>query len=151
MDDTLKPYWSEPGWSISEGLYDRIPFPVVPNANRTAVEELPDLAGSGHPINSYVEEIEQRGSGQWDSASALRLKSGTTAGEWFLNERWSLQQLENCLRSWSSVKRFHTVNPDDKVAEKDIINRVISKLAPILGTEFDVAWPMVIMMIRLKP
>jgi len=143
MDVTLASYWSEPGWSISEGLYDRIPFPVLPAPN-TLAQSLPDLEGPGHPRNSTIAEPLPVGKGEgWDPASALRLKSGD-CGEWRLKERWTLHQLEKCLRSWSSVKRFQDKKGEDVVAE------VMEQLGPILGDEFDVAWPLVIMLIRRK-
>lgn len=151
MDQTLGPYWSEPGWSISEGLYDRIPFPVQPNASQQLIDALPDLEGNGKPIDSKIDEPKPTGDsdGAWDASSALRLKSGTTAGKWHLKERWTIPQVEKCLRSWSSIKRYQEKNPSElNKGQPDIVGRVLSQLSPILGDEFDVHWPLVVQFIR---
>lgn len=153
MDGTLSPYWSEPGWSISEGLYDRIPFPVAPAAAPGLAEQLPDLEGDGHALNTEISEPAPTGDpdGAWDPATALRCKSGTTAGKWHLREHWTLAQVERCLRSWSSVKRYQDKNPGDlDGGQPDIVSRVIAQLEPIIGPEFDVAWPLVVQFIRRK-
>lgn len=153
MDGTLSPYWSEPGWSISEGLYDRIPFPVEPKAEPGLVDKLPDLEGDGHPLSTEIKEPKPTGDaeGAWDAGSALRCKSGTTAGKWHLKEHWTLAQVEKCLRSWSSVKRYQDKNPGDLDGEQpDVVSRVIAQLEPIIGPEFNVAWPLVVQFIRRK-
>lgn len=153
MDHTLSPYWSEPGWSISEGLYDRIPFPVEPKPASGLVDKLPDLEGDGHALNTEINEPKPTGDpeGDWDPSSALRCKSGTTAGKWHLKEHWTLAQVEKCLRSWSSIKRYEDKNPDDRGGDKpDIVSRTIAELKPIIGEEFNVAWPLVVQFIRRK-
>lgn len=152
MDNTLGPYWSEPGWSISEGLYDRIPFPVAPRPNdalQDLIKSLPDLEGEGHPIAAVIEEPLSVGDALgWDASSATRLKSGTAAGKWFLRKTWTPELLEKGFRTWSSVKRYQDKHPEDKCDGADIVDRVMAQIGPILGDEFEVVWPFVIMMIR---
>ncbi|EJT50991.1 hypothetical protein A1Q1_07785 [Trichosporon asahii var. asahii CBS 2479] len=137
MDATLSPYWSEPGWSISEDARRQAPRP----------------RGNGHALDTLIDEPKPTGDpdGAWDPSSALRCKSGTSAGKWYLKEHWTLAQVEKCLRSWSSVKRYQDKNPGDLDGEQpDVVSRVIAQLEPILGPEFNVAWPLVVQFIRRK-
>jgi hypothetical protein len=151
MDATLAGYWSEPGWSISEGLYDRIPFPTAPSptqATEALIASLPDLEGDGHPILAEITEPTPTGGSGWDSGSAIRLKSGTTAGKWYLRQRWTAGQLERIFRTWSSVKRYEDHHPEEQTTELDVVGRVMAQIMPLLGDEFEVVWPFVLMMIR---
>jgi hypothetical protein len=151
MSETLGPYFSEPGWSISESLLDMVPYPITPSPAEGLVSSLPDLEGDGHPIASSVAELPPVGGPSgWDPKSAVRLKSGTAAGDWFLRRKWTVQQVEDCIRSWSSVKRYHNTHPEDKALgdKGDVIGRVIAQIEPVLDKEFEVAWPFVMMMIR---
>jgi SAM-dependent methyltransferase len=150
MDGDLNGCWSEPGWSISEGLYDRIPFPVAPAA--PALDGLPDLSGGGHPLAAEIAEPAATGpEDAWDAHSAVRLKSGTTAGNWFLRETWDLHQIERIIRSWSAVKRYQDRNPADKEATPDVVGRTIAQLKPVFGdAPVEVAWPLVVLLIRRK-
>lgn len=151
MSVTLGPYFSQPGWSISESLLDMVPFPVAPTAKPGVLSDLPDLEGEGHAIVSKTDELPPiTDPAGWDASSAVRLKSGTAAGDWFLRRKWTLAQLEGCIRTWSSVKRYHDQHPDDKALgdKGDVVGRAMAQIAPKLQKEFEVAWPFVMMMIR---
>lgn len=84
----------------------------------------------------------------------MRIKSGD-GGTWYLKKTWDLPHLEGYLRSASAVHAYHEANPGDKAKRGhgdngDIVDRVIHRIGQGLknDSKFEVAWPLVLMMIR---
>ncbi|EJT48300.1 hypothetical protein A1Q1_02719 [Trichosporon asahii var. asahii CBS 2479] len=153
-EDSIGPYWSQPGRGIVEGLLDRVPFPVDAKPDTELASALPDLNGNGHPKPDRIAEPPATGVEGFDSSSAVRIKAGDD-GTWYLKKTWDLAHLEGYLRSASAVHAYHEANPEDKAKrgngeDGDIVDRVIHKIGLGLGNDrqFEVAWPLVLMMIR---
>lgn len=150
----IGPYWSQPGRAIVEGLLNKVPFPIRPETDVTFVDKLPDLTGRGHPEADRIDEPEPVNIEGFDSTSAVRLKAGD-AGTWYLRKTWGLDHLAGYLRSASALHAYHEAHPEDKAREGngengDIVDRLIFNVAKGLGDgkEIEVAWPLVLMMIR---
>lgn len=81
----------------------------------------------------------------WDPESAVRLKF--TNG---IKRKWNLSQLEGYMRTFSALHAFHEAHPEDKKVDGgDVVSRYINKVKSELGGgEFDVEWPLVLMMIK---
>lgn len=160
----FKPYWSQPGRGIVEGLLDAVPFPVTPalgSETEALLAQIPDLEGAGTPIADRIQEpsLGEDVKGLWDPSTAVRIKRSTTE-EWTLKRRWNSQRLDAYIRTSSAYHAYATANPDDTARkghgkDGDIVDRRVAQIGEVLradgvgeGAEVDVAWPLVVMMIK---
>lgn len=83
-----------------------------------------------------------------------------------MRQHWTLTQLEAYLRTFSATHEYWRVNPDDeakgriKKGEGDVVDRFMVVIKRAFENEgvvdkdgkgsFDVAWPLVLMMIKKK-
>jgi hypothetical protein len=153
--DALGPHWSQPGRRIVEDLLDAVPFPVQP-----ALYEGTDAA-----LTRIAEPAPTGGSG-WAEASAVRIKRDSSGRTWALGPArgeagtWKWDNLEAYLRTASAQHAYHEAHPEDKAkrgrggAEGDNVERLIARIRTSLaekgedGEEIEVAWPLVLMMVK---
>ncbi|KAK4685911.1 trans-aconitate 3-methyltransferase, partial [Tremellales sp. Uapishka_1] len=126
--DALGPYWSQPGRSIVENLLDAVPFPL-------------DHTSDFKPIpNPRL--------GEWDPASALRIK--TLHGErWLMTKTFSLSSLEGYFRTWSSLHSYLEKHPDSDIIET-LMEKIQAGIPEGKKDEIELGWPLVLMMIKKK-
>jgi len=163
--DALGPYWAQPGRSIVEGLLDAVPFPVEPALTEQTSEvlsRLPNLYEGGYPVPERIHEpAPVGGTSGWDAASAVRIKRDSLGRQWFLHrDRWRWENLEGYLRTSSALNAFHEKHPEDAAkkgngAQGDIVDRLVHRLREAIKKEegkdveeFDIAWPLVLMMVK---
>lgn len=157
--DTLGPYW-QPGRKIVEGLLDAVPFPVSPKP-----PTLLRLAGSTFSVDRIAEPTllaNDIDTPTWDTETAVRLKE-MDGKQWLMTKQMTLSSLEGYFRTWSALHAYQEVNPDDikkrgKGGENgDIVDRLVADIKQKMGDEvskegeFEVGWPLVLMMIKKKP
>lgn len=65
-----------------------------------------------------------------------------------IKRRWTLAQLEGYMRTFSALHAYHLSHPEDKALEKDVVKRFLDNYKNELGEEFDVEWPLVLMMVK---
>ncbi|OXC58326.1 hypothetical protein C358_06231, partial [Cryptococcus neoformans MW-RSA852] len=103
--------------------------------------------------------------GEWAPETAIRIRH-TPSSPFFMRQHWTLTQLEAYLRTFSATHEYWRVNPDDeakgrvKRGEGDVVDRFMVVIKRAFENEgvvdkdgkgsFDVAWPLVLMMIKKK-
>lgn len=173
----IGPYWSQPGRGIVEGLLDRVPFPVKPGPGprRAEVEEVERVVGrrpvmmidepalDPKPFSDTLEWYEA----EWAPETAVRIRH-TPSSPFLMRQHWTLAQLEAYLRTFSATHEYWRANPQDeakgkvelkvKTGEGDVVDRFMAVIKEAFEKEgvvdrdgkgsFDVAWPLVLMMIK---
>jgi hypothetical protein len=158
--EALGPYW-QPGRKIVEGLLDAVPFPVKPEPPSELF-----LASSTYTCASIAEPELDGGddSAAWDPSSAVRLKE-EDGRPWLMTKRFTLSTLAGYLRTWSALHAYHEAYPEDAARkgqgpeDGDIVDRLLGRLEIEMGQavgqaqlgDFEVGWPLVVMMIKKKP
>lgn len=51
------------------------------------------------------------------------------------------------MRTFSALHAYHEAHPEDKQG-KDVVSRYLDKVRNELGAEFEVEWPLVLLMIK---
>lgn len=154
----LGPYWTQPGRSIVEKRFESIPFPTaVSSGCKTVSLANTQFTNDITNINSAPGSSDAR----WDGASALRIL-GANGGGWLMSKRLGWESLEEYLRTWSSLHAYHEAHPSDAAKkgggkDGDIVDRLVAQIREVRaestsqGTdEIEVAWPLVMMMIKRK-
>ncbi|OWT36173.1 trans-aconitate 3-methyltransferase [Cryptococcus neoformans Bt1] len=176
----IGPYWSQPGRGIVEGLLDEVPFPVKPALRREAgegVEEVERVVGRrpvmidepaldpGLDRETCLDALKKYEE-EWAPETAIRIRH-TPSSPFFMRQHWTLTQLEAYLRTFSATHEYWRANPDDeakgrrvKRGEGDVVDRFMVVIKRAFENEgvvdkdgkgsFDVAWPLVLMMIKKK-
>lgn len=154
--DTLGPYW-QPGRKIVEGLLDAVPFPVTP-----APPPKIELAGSSFTPDRIDEPaLPEVDNPTWDASTAVRLKE-MDGKQWLMTKTMTMDSLAGYLRTWSALHAYHEAHPEDAKrkgngpVDGDIVDRLVGKVTEEMGEkdargEFEVGWPLVVMMIKKKP
>ncbi|WWD20867.1 hypothetical protein CI109_105344 [Kwoniella shandongensis] len=159
----IGPYWSQPGRSIVENLLNAVPFPITPIVTDPPLRY--DLEEGGmSPVRITEPPTPNLEENNWDPTTAIRLRH-TTERPWLMKRSMTLDQFEGYLRSNSAVHEYRHAHPDEKtVAEGgdgDVVDRVMVDIRKGLEgvgvgdkengqEEFEVGWPLVVMMIKKK-
>lgn len=115
---------------------------------------------------TQAEEAGRQRDAQWDASSAVRLTE-INGKPWLMRKTLSIASLEDYLRTWSSLHAYHEARPGDlekkgKGKDGDIVDRLIVRIqegltgdekggkAPGMEDDVEVAWPLVLMMIKRK-
>ncbi|QRW06586.1 methyltransferase domain protein [Ceratobasidium sp. AG-Ba] len=133
-EDSLGPYWEQPGRSILEGYLRKVPVPTSPPWDAASIRRVyfvgthePALEGEKHPVilSKYL---------SWDA-------------------------FQQYLRTWSSLHNYLASHPDDKDSQgKDIVDRFVNGVrekGEELGGEleewrqgFTAEWPLALILLR---
>ncbi|WVQ86217.1 hypothetical protein IAT38_008385 [Cryptococcus sp. DSM 104549] len=172
----IGPYWSQPGRSIVEGLLDAVPFPVTPTRLSVDVEGVTGVTPASLEREPTLSGEWQRGGEEagWDSSTAVRLKYDPASKDpLIMRHRWTLSQLDSYFRTLSATHDYLSANLDDAAKrashddgkavgaeDGDAVDRVVWEIRKGLEKEgavdgdgegeFDVGWPLVVMMIKKK-
>ncbi|WVQ72717.1 hypothetical protein IAR50_002277 [Cryptococcus sp. DSM 104548] len=155
-------YWSQPGRSIVENLLDEVPWPATSTPVSAEIQQA--IAKEG----ATIFQADQSG---WDLSTAVRVRHSPES-PFLMKQSWSLAQLEGYLRTFSAVHEYFAANPEDRAKRVgqgqedwkgsptgDLVERTVWELRQELEKsgalkngkeEFEVAWPLVLMMIKKK-
>lgn len=98
---------------------------------------------------------------QWAAGTAMRIRH-TPFSPFLMRQHWTLAQLDAYLRTFSATHEYWRMNPQDQAKAKgkvgDVVDRFMAVIKEAFEKEgavdkdgngsFDVAWPLVLMMIK---
>jgi hypothetical protein len=138
------PFWERPGRTHVETNYDIIPFP-------------------------HNDNDESPGSGQWDDLSTFERRKfdqtdwtafqprpdqpdppPTTHHPLMLSRRWTLDELNAYLGTWSALNTYNQRHGDGDALRKGFLEELQAELRLGQGETVEVQWPMAIMLFRKR-
>lgn len=126
---------------------------------RPVLIDEPKLESSSDTPKGYEKE--------WAPETAMRIRH-TPFSPFLMRQHWTLAQLDAYLRTFSATHEYWKMNPQDQAKEKakakvgdvegDVVDRFMAVIKEAFEKEgavdkdgngsFDVAWPLVLMMIK---
>lgn len=128
---------------------------------RLVLIDEPKLESSSDTHNGYEKE--------WAPGTAMRIRH-TSSSPFLMRQHWTLAQLDAYLRTFSATHEYWRVNPQDQAkgkgtakakvgdVEGDVVDRFMAVIKEAFEKEgavdkdgngsFDVAWPLILMMIK---
>lgn len=131
---------------------------------RPVLIDEPKLESSSDTHNGYEKE--------WAPETAIRIRH-TSSSPFLMRQHWTLAQLDAYLRTFSATHEYWRANPQDQAKGKvkakakvgdvggDVVDRFMAVIKEAFQEEgmldqdgngsFEVAWPLVLMMIKKNP
>lgn len=148
-DDSLGPYWQQPGRRILDNHLQEVAFPTSKAGWDLASSRRIYFAGNHVPeLELPFHHIPEEGGGSRNIALPSDPDFKTDV---ILKKTWTWDGLQSYLRTYSSLHTYHEAHPEDRTRQGgDIVERMIQSMKEKVpdAEKLDVEWPLALLLIK---